>query len=34
MNLQISLSTRCNINCKFCLKEVMKRRYDFVENTE
>lgn len=32
MKIQISLSTRCNIHCKFCLKEVMERKYGFVEN--
>lgn len=32
MRIQISLSTKCNIHCKFCLKETLKRKYGFVEN--
>jgi molybdenum cofactor biosynthesis enzyme MoaA len=32
MKIQMSLSTSCNIHCKFCLKEALKRRYGFIEN--
>jgi pyruvate-formate lyase-activating enzyme len=34
MRIQLSLSTKCNIHCKFCLKEILKKRYDFVENID
>lgn len=32
MKIQISLSTQCNIHCKFCLKETLKKRYGFIED--
>lgn len=34
MKIQISLSTRCNINCRFCLKESLKKNYGFIENID
>lgn len=34
MKIQISLSTKCNINCRFCLKEHLKRYYNFIENID
>ena len=32
MKIQLSLSTKCNLHCKFCLTEVMKNKFNFVEN--
>jgi len=34
MKIQISFSTRCNINCKFCLRKVLRDRYNYIENID
>lgn len=34
MKIQISLSTKCNINCKFCLRRVLKEKFNFSENVD
>jgi MoaA/NifB/PqqE/SkfB family radical SAM enzyme len=32
--IQISLSTKCNIHCTFCLKESLRKKFNFVENMD
>jgi MoaA/NifB/PqqE/SkfB family radical SAM enzyme len=34
MKIQISLSTKCNIHCRFCLKEKLREDFGFVENID
>lgn len=34
MKIQLSLSTKCNLHCRFCLKEVLFEKYGFVENID
>jgi MoaA/NifB/PqqE/SkfB family radical SAM enzyme len=34
MNIQLSLTTKCNMSCRFCLRTTLKREYNFVENID
>jgi MoaA/NifB/PqqE/SkfB family radical SAM enzyme len=34
MKIQLSLSTKCNIHCPFCLKESLRKNFRFVENID
>jgi len=34
MKVQISFSTKCTANCRFCLKRILKEKYKFIEDID